>query len=499
MKVRNTSFLLRWVSLVFISLALVLTAFQLVRYSIQRSNYPPQLTIAGVHVGGLNPQAVRERLLQVYSTPVELQYGGAVILLDPNLVGFDLNLESMLAAADMQRTGASFWGGFWDYLWNRHSAGSDVPLVVTISEERLRFYLRDEISSRYDQPPLPAQAIPGSSDFLPGQPGQVLDINRAVILIEDALKSSTSRTVILSSQNEAASRPTLENLQLLIESLVAKEGFTGIMGLYLLDLQTGDELHFGYYNGAHLSVNPDIAFTAASTVKIPIMVSAFRHQNGKLDDATTALMTEMIKQSDNPPADELMRAIEPNRGPLVVTEDMRMLKLENTFLAGFFCDVVNPCPLLQVYKTPANQRTDVATAPDLYNQTTPSDMGMLLEDLYQCSQTGGSALVVAFPGQLDQAACQQMVQLLEEDKIGVLIQAGVPEGTAVAHKHGWVSDVTSGIMYNVSDAAIVYTPGGNYILTIYVYHPDQILWDQVSRMFAQISRAVYNFFNLPSQ
>jgi hypothetical protein len=92
-----------------------------------------------------------------------------------------------------------------------------------------------------------------------------------------------------------------------------------------------------------------------------------------------------------------------------------------------------------------------------------------------------------------------MVQLLEEDKIGVLIQAGVPEGTAVAHKHGWVTDVTSGIMYNVSDAAIVYTPGGNYILTIYVYHPDQILWDQVSRMFAQISRAVYNFFNLPSQ
>jgi hypothetical protein len=56
-RVRKTSFLLRWVSLIFITLALVLTAVQLVRYSIQRSNYPPQLTIGGVSVGGLDPQA----------------------------------------------------------------------------------------------------------------------------------------------------------------------------------------------------------------------------------------------------------------------------------------------------------------------------------------------------------------------------------------------------------------------------------------------------------
>jgi beta-lactamase class A len=455
------------------------------------------LTIAGVPVGGLDPQSTRERLLQVYSTPIELHYGDTLIQLDPKLIGFELNLESMLAAADMQRTGASFWGGFWDYLWNRRSASSDVPLVATTSEERLRAYLHDELSSRYDQPSIPAQAIPGSTNFLPGQPGKVLEVDRAVILIEDALRSPSNRIVILSTQNESASRPPLDTLQLLIESLIEKEGFSGILGFYLLDLKTGEELHFGINNGSSLPVNPDIAFTAASTIKIPIMVSAFLNQNGKLDEATTNLMIEMIKQSDNPPADELMYAIDVNRGPLVVTGDMQTLKLENTFLAGFFCDVQNPCPLLQVFNTPANRRTDISTAPDAYNQTTPSDMGMLLEDIYQCAQTGGGTLVVTFPGKVDQAACQQMIQLLEEDKIGVLIQAGVPEGTAVAHKHGWVTDVTSGIMYNVSDAAIVYTPGGNYVLTIYVYHPEQIIWDQISRLFAEISRAVYNYFNLP--
>ena len=121
---------------------------------------------------------------------------------------------------------------------------------------------------------------------------------------------------------------------------------------------------------------------------------------------------------------------------------------------------------------------------------------MLLEDLYQCSETGGGALIAAFPDQLTQNACKQMVNFLVEDKLGALIQAGVPDGTRVAHKHGWVADAATGVIHNISDAAIVYTPGGNYILTIYAYHPIQTVWEPVSSLFAQISQAVYNYFNL---
>jgi beta-lactamase class A len=46
--------------------------------------------------------------------------------------------------------------------------------------------------------------------------------------------------------------------------------------------------------------------------------------------------------------------------------------------------------------------------------------------------------------------------------------------------------------------AIVYTPGGNYVLVIYAYHPVQTVWEPVSTLFAQLSQAVYNFYNLPS-
>jgi beta-lactamase class A len=137
----------------------------------------------------------------------------------------------------------------------------------------------------------------------------------------------------------------------------------------------------------------------------------------------------------------------------------------------------------------------VSTNPDAYNQITPSDIGSLLADLYQCAQNGGGGLVAAFPAKMNQAVCQQIIEDLKKDRIGVLIEAGLPEGTQIAHKHGWISG-PSGIIQNISDVAIVYTPGGNYILAIYVYHPLQAVWEPVSGMIAQISQAVYNYYNL---
>jgi len=98
-----------------------------------------------------------------------------------------------------------------------------------------------------------------------------------------------------------------------------------------------------------------------------------------------------------------------------------------------------------------------------------------------------------------------MIQYLKEDKIGLLIEAGVPDGTSVAHKHGWVLDVKTGVYHDISDAGIVYTPGGNYIISIYAYHPVQIIWEYpisrlgAARMFADISRVVYNYFNIANQ
>ena len=484
-------------SAILLSTAIILTILALTGYSKQRNSYPQGMTIAGVPVGGVDPQTASQRVLQVYSTPVQVQYGGALIQIDPIIIGFQLDMDTMLAAADLSRTGASFWGGYWEYLWNREPAPANIPLSASFSEQRLREYLINEIAPRYDTPASAPQPIPGSVSLSPGTPGQSLDIERAIVLIEDALASPTNRTVVLSFTREVAARPTLDLLQILIKQTIKRYEFDGVIGVYMLDLQTGQVIHFAQNNGQELSVSPDVAFTASSTAKIPIMVSYFgQFGTAALEPNTLQAMLDMIVRSENPPADRFMRGLDEANGPLIVTEKMHALGLLNTFMAGYFFD---GAPLLQVFNTPSNSRTDVNTNPDRYNQTTPSDMGMLLEDMYQCAENGGGALVAVFPATMNKEICQQMVEILVQDKLGALFQAGLPDTIRIAHKHGFVTN-TSGVIDNIGDAAIVYTPGGNYILVTYAYHPIQIVWDSTANpLFAEISLAVYNYFNVPSQ
>jgi hypothetical protein len=203
----------------------------------------------------------------------------------------------------------------------------------------------------------------------------------------------------------------------------------------------------------------------------------------------------MIHKSDNVASDDVMAELDPNTGPLVVSQDMKTLGLQNTFMAGFF---YTGAPLLQKFTTPANQRVDINNQPDVYNQTTSSDMAMLLEDVYQCSETGGGALVAAFPDKMNKDVCKQIINYLEQDKIGVLIEAGVPEGTQVAMKHGWIPG-SDNILHDVSAAGIVYSPGGNFVISAYTYHPVQNLFDVTNPLIANLTRAVYNYFNLTSQ
>ena len=163
------------------------------------------------------------------------------------------------------------------------------------------------------------------------------------------------------------------------------------------------------------------------------MISVFKHNNSQLSADTEALVKDMIINSSNDASDILMASIDKIRGPLVVTEEMRQLGLKNTFISMYFALGSYP---LDLYVTAANSRTDISTDPDTFIQTTPSEMGVLLEDIYLCAQTGGGSLVAAFPGLITQDACQKMIQYLEEDKLGALIQGSLPEGTIVAHKHG---------------------------------------------------------------
>jgi hypothetical protein len=146
-----------------------------------------------------------------------------------------------------------------------------------------------------------------------------------------------------------------------------------------------------------------------------------------------------------------------------------------------------------VPRTPGNTRTDIYTSPDPLDQVTASEMGMLLADIYQCADGGGTLLAV-FGGQVTPEECQSMLSLMSLNKIGVLIEAGVPDGTRVAHKHGW----TESPLHSLGDSGIVFSPAGDYVVSIYLWNDQEMIWDTVSRLAAELSQAVYNYFNPPT-
>lgn len=488
---KNGPNLLRLASAAMLLAAVALFFVELLGYSRARSRNPVTMTIGGVPVGGLSQTEAMERLLQIYSTDVELLYGDHTIRLNPASVGFRLDTEVMLAAAEMGRSGADFWGGFWNYLWNRPGDPIAIPLRSEFSSNQLNEALRD-IATRYDEPATPAEPIPGRSQFTAGNPGRVLDISRSAELIAEIMNSPTNRRVNLPVVSTAPLRPTMTTLEILVKQIMDVSGFDGLAVVYVRDLRTGEEFHFAHYRGEDIATEPDIAFTAASVNKIGIMTAYYRYFDPPFDEEIARWVKQMITESGNDPADWLMDRMETVGdlpGPLMVTETLHEdLGLENTFIVGFY----RPSNPLRLIRTPGNQRADISTRPDVYNQTSTADMGMLLTDIYACSQGGGTLLAV-FPDEISPSECKEMLSILSENYLGSLIQAGVPDGTRVAHKHGY----TSSPLDMVCDAGIVYSPGGNYMISLFLWNDPEMIWEPTSRLVADISKSVYNYFNLP--
>jgi hypothetical protein len=481
---------LRWFSIATLLATATVVLYELVSYSRARTQIPQGTTIAGLSVGGMTSQEASQLLLQVYSQPVEIRYNTSIFFVAPSQVGFTPDIPSMLAGADVYQTQLPFWDGFWAFLWNSPVKEHSIPIVAEYSRTQMQALMTD-IAARYDLPPIPPQPEIGQPFFTRGTPGTVLDQEKGAELIVKALFSPDNREVNLPILYNQRSLPSLAALESLIKQMTVINNFDGLTDAFMVNLQTGENLHIIYQNGQDYPLEPDVAFTAVSTVKIPIMLATFMNLKGTPDAETLNWLQGMLGiQSGNDPADWLMQKLDSATGPLIVTQNLFDLGLKNTFIAGYF---KLGSRLLKTYSTQANQRSDIQTDLDPYNQTTPEDMGLLMEDLYQCTQ-GGGTLLMMFPGKFTPDKCNQMIDLISHDNLGVFIQGGVPEGTKVAHKHGW----DPGIYHTYGDVAIVFSPGGNYALTIYLWQNNWLPWDTGSKTISDISKAVYNYFNPPT-
>ena len=311
-----------------------------------------------------------------------------------------------------------------------------------------------------------------------------------------ALRAPAGRTAVLPVVEQKAIRPSFDTLADLLLQDIYQFQFNGTLSVYLADLQTGNELSLDTVNG-QLVTGP-IAYSGMSTIKLPIMTAFYAQRDGPLTEGEKLLLTRSIDESQNTATDGLLTLIGGGatvqsaqrygfEGSRRVTATMQRLGLANTYIAGLL-DVFGA--VLSPLTTPANSRTDINTQPDPYNQTTAEDLGALLVMIEQCSR-GGGALLAAYPGKVTPDECRTMIDLLTNNKVGaIFVAGGTPQGV-VAHKHGWDQLPLT----NVADAALVFSPGGKYALTVYVHRTDTMAFDEANRLIISLARAIYNYFN----
>lgn len=473
----------QWLTVFLMVAATGFLLIKLYQYAGFRSYYPAGLTIAGVEVGGMTQDEASELISARYiEAPVTVHHREDRFDVTATQAEFRLDWETMLSQADFQRAQQDFWAGFWGFLVGRPIEVEPVPLYATHDREALSNVLED-LAVLLDKPAQPPQPVPTTLSFQYGEPGTTTNVAASLDDVEAALYRPSSREAHLVVEPLQPVRPEINLLtRLLVNHLQDFEQQSGgTASIFILDLRSGEEI----------SINADVAMSGMSLLKIPIVLEMYRI----LDRAPTLSQQQLISDTlvirpDNFSANELLTYIagqdDGYLGAEIVTESMRRLGLANTYMVAPYDEESRPG--LRSLETPANTVEGLRTEPTPQMQTTAEDLGTLLSMIFYCANGQGGALLALYPEQLTQAECQEMVSYLTLNKIGSLIEEGVPPGTPVAHRHGWISD-THG------DAGIVFSPGGEYVIVELLYKPDWLEWEISSPLLADISHATYNFFN----
>lgn len=237
-----------------------------------------------------------------------------------------------------------------------------------------------------------------------------------------SMPDPASMSVVRVGSNYVIVRPSMKSLEDELSENLSK--YQGDWAVYVKDLSTGQTV----------AVN-EHAMTSASLIKLYIAGAVYEQiDEGNLAESSSILspLDAMITVSDNESANVLVRAL-CGKGDSFADG----LAKVNDFIArhGF---------------SNTRQVNGIAD-PSLWidgeiNRTSPADCGRLLEMIYD------RTLVSHYN-------CYRFESLLNRQQVNYKIPQGLPDGVHISHKTGEVSDTEN-------DAAIVYTPYGDYIFCI---------------------------------
>ena len=474
----------RLLTLLLLVTGLLFLGYQAFLYSLVREKLPTGTSVAQVDVGGLSREEAAAVLTEYYFSPVVLHHLEEQVELNPQDVGFNMDVETMLDEAEAARGEVPFWEGFVEYVLKQSLDSTNIQLIAGYDQAALRAQL-ENVASFLDKPATAPQLLLGAgASYKPGETGYVTNVEGSLPAAEMALyqPEADDRQVDLVIEMQEAADLNMEVLQTQIQQVMANSGQGLLDSVFILDLQTGEEL----------AINATNAISGLSILKIAIFVETYRVLDGPPNEYVQGLLYDTAVQSSNFAANLLLHEIagEANTylGAELLTESLHRLGLVNTFLAiPYDANAVATRP--STYTTPANSAAELIFEPDTARQTTAEDIGTLLSMIYHCSK-GGGALLAVYPGEITPQDCQDIIDLMILNEEGNLIRFGVPESVHVSHKHGW-DEVTHG------DAGIVFSPGGDYVMVEYLHFPggDFLLHDFSFPILRQFAQLTYNYFN----
>lgn len=488
---------LQLISVLMILVSVGIFVFYLLRFSQQQAQLPADVSVAGVSVSGLLTREALAKMEAAYAQPVVLYYKDSPIVLDPGAVGFRINGETMLAAATAAgEVQGSFWSQFFNFLLGRKSQQRvEIPLSADYQKNLLQQFLQD-LAIRYDRSSGAADYDVQTLTIRSGSEGYTLNVDAALQQVDAALRNPDIRTVNLPVTESSANVGNISTLQRMIEDYLDSQGFiydgqTTVASVFIMDLKTGEEVN----------ILGDVAFSAASTIKVAILTDYFRNMWFAVPQDEAWLMANSLLCSNNASSNLMMQIIagrlpdnQGNQDIFVgikdVSQTAEFVGARNTYITAPLYLGVQGQQLGSIPAPQTSPNPNFNTNADPYNQTTAEDMGTLFGMIYDCAFYG-SGLMAAYPGgEFTQTECRQMINLMSANDLLRLLQGGIPAGVTIAHKNGWVSDMSG-------DTGIVFSPNGrDYAIAVYIWQQSEFQdYTKLWPLIEGVSRAAWNYFN----
>jgi beta-lactamase class A len=250
------------------------------------------------------------------------------------------------------------------------------------------------------------------------------------------------------------------------------------VGLYYRRLGTAESL----------LINPDLRMHAASTMKVPVMIQVFRDAAAgrlRLDEPVPVkrTFTSIVDGSpyDLSESDDSDSSLYRRQGSTATVRELveLMITVSSNLATNILIEKVDArrvtATMRELKADSIQVRRGVEDGPafraGLNNTTTARDLGVILAALAEGRAAGPEAT-------------REMIDILARQKFNTGIPAGLPAGTRVAHKTGWITRIHH-------DAAIVYpAQGAAYVLVVLTRGVERE--EDSARLIADLTRLVHD-------